>query len=116
VRRCRPDAALIEAHCHNGERAMTYVWAVDEANHAEVRFFFPKNGAPCEDPGTGSACANLGGYLLARGDALPLHWTLSQGTQINKACTLTLNIDTSRQIYVGGRVVELGRGEINLPD
>jgi PhzF family phenazine biosynthesis protein len=116
VRRCRPDAALIEAHCHNGERAMTYVWALDEANHAEVRFFFPKNGAPCEDPGTGSACANLGGYLLARGETLPLHWTLNQGAQINKACTLTLDIDAAGQIYVGGRVVELGRGEINLPD
>lgn len=116
VRRCRPDAALIEAHCHNGERAMTYVWALDAANHAEVRFFFPKNGAPCEDPGTGSACANLGGYLLARGETLPLAWTLSQGIQINKPCTLTLEIDAECQIYVGGRVIELGRGEINLPD
>jgi PhzF family phenazine biosynthesis protein len=116
VRRCRPDAALIEAHCHNGERAMTYVWARSDTHHAEVRFFFPKNGAPCEDPGTGSACANLGGYLLSRGEALPLQLTLSQGAQINKACRLTLTIDAARQIYVGGRVIELGRGEIQLPE
>jgi PhzF family phenazine biosynthesis protein len=116
VRRCSPDAALIEAHCHNGERAMTYVWARSDTHHAEVRFFFPKNGAPCEDPGTGSACANLGGYLLSRGEALPLQLTLSQGAQINKACRLTLTIDAARQIYVGGRVIELGRGEIQLPE
>ena len=30
-----------------------------------ARFFFPKHGAVIEDPGTGSACANLGGWLLA---------------------------------------------------
>ncbi len=114
VRRCRPDAALLQRHCHNGTRAMVYVWARDAADRAEVRFFFPKGGAIAEDPGTGSACANLGGYLLATGTRGPLQWTLSQGTQIRKPCVLGLRIDADSGIHVGGRVVELGRGEIAL--
>ena len=35
------------------------------------RFFFPKHGAAVEDPGTGSACANLGGWLIATSASLP---------------------------------------------
>ena len=36
-----------------------------------VRFFFSKQSSVVEDPGTGSACANLGGWLLANGAPLP---------------------------------------------
>jgi predicted PhzF superfamily epimerase YddE/YHI9 len=111
----------MEHHCHNGQRAMVYVWACDgEAagdgtQTASVRFFFPKNGSPIEDPGTGSACANLGGYLLATGARLPQRWRLRQGEHINKPCLLHLHVDDESGIHVGGRVIELGRGEIRLP-
>lgn len=115
VRRCRPDVAAMQAHCHNGRRSMAYVWARDGAGRAEVRFYFPKGGAMIEDPGTGSACANLGGYLLATGETTPLTWTLAQGAQVGRPCALTLHVDAGRRIHVGGRVVELGRGEIDLP-
>lgn len=114
VARCKPDGALLDRHCHNGTRAMAYVWARNAENEATVRFFFPKQGAPCEDPGTGSACANLGGWLLANGHADPLHWTLRQGAQIGRPCTLSLRLDADGAIHVGGRVVTLGRGEITL--
>lgn len=118
VRRCRPDTALLERYCHNGQRAMVYVWASDDAGqrqHAEVRFFFPKGGATVEDPGTGSACANLGGYLLATGVKPPFSLTLLQGTQIDKPCVLALDVTADGDIRVGGRVFELGAGEIHLP-
>ncbi len=116
VRRAQPEPRLMEQHCHNGQRSMTYVWARSGPDQAEVRFFFPKGGAILEDPGTGSACANLGGYLLATNEPLPLRWTLQQGAQVGRPCVLTLDIDSAGAIHVGGRVIELGRGDIYLPD
>ena len=120
IDRCRPDGRLMERYCHNGQRAMVYVWARDGApnanvQHASVRFFFLKDGAPVEDPGTGSACANLGGYLLSQSESLPLSWQLSQGTHIDKPCVLKLQVDADHNIYVGGRVIALGHGYISLP-
>lgn len=121
VDRCRPDGRLMERHCHNGHRAMVYVWArdsiasSDNAQDASVRFFFMKAGAPVEDPGTGSACANLGGYLLATDLQLPQRWNLRQGDHIDKPCRLYLSLDPERNINVSGRVIELGRGTITLP-
>lgn len=116
VRRAVPDNALMQVHCHNGQRAMAYLWARSGPDEAEVRFFFPKNGAIAEDPGTGSACANLGGFLLAAGEPPPLRWTLRQGAQTGRPCTLNLEVDAAGNIRVGGRVIELGRGELQLPD
>ena len=72
--------------------------------------------APCEDPGTGSACANLGGYLLATETPLPQRWQLAQGAAISKPCQLQLHVNAQREIFVSGRVVELGHGEIRLPE
>ena len=115
VDRCQPDAALLSCHCHNGVRAMAYVWAATAADRAKVRFFFPQHGGLAEDPGTGSACANLGGYLVATGHTLPVQWTLSQGAHVGRSCILHLGVDRDRTIRVAGRVVELGRGVINLP-
>ena len=93
---------------------MAYVWAQSSAATAHVRFFFPKHGGLCEDPGTGSACANLGGYLLARGQPLPLAWTIEQGSHIGRPCSLHLTIAADGTIRVGGRVIEIGRGSITL--
>jgi len=115
VQACQPDPRRLQQHCHNGQRAMAYVWARSGADAAVVRFFFPKLGGLCEDPGTGSACANLGGYLLATGAATPLRWTLSQGDQVGRPCRLTLSVGGDGAIRVGGRVVELARGTLTLP-
>jgi PhzF family phenazine biosynthesis protein len=113
VARCRPDAALLERHCRDGQRAMAYVWARDGEGRVLARFFFPKQGALCEDPGTGSACANLGGYVLATGSPGPLRWRIEQGDRIGRPCVLDLEI-ADGSIGVGGRVIEIGRGEIAL--
>lgn len=115
VLRCQPDAALMQRHCGNGQRTLAYVWARNGENEAAVRFFFSKHGSIVEDPGTGSACANLGGYLLATGQRGPLAWTLRQGAQVGRPCALKLMLDADGAIRVGGRVIEIGRGEIVLP-
>ncbi|MBK7686384.1 MAG: PhzF family phenazine biosynthesis protein [Rhodocyclaceae bacterium] len=116
---CRPNSRLIDSVCGDGQRNKIYLWAkdgapVDGVQQASVRFFFPNNGALSEDPGTGSACANLGGYFVVTQMALPQTWVLRQGSHINKPCQLRLHVDAQKAIFVGGRVIELGRGEISL--
>lgn len=115
MRRCLPDAALMRRYCKNGPRILAYVWADSGPQEAQVRFFFNKHGSVVEDPGTGSACANLGGYLLAAGRKGPLAWTLRQGDQVGRPCVLQLTLGADGTIQVGGQVVEIGRGQISLP-
>jgi PhzF family phenazine biosynthesis protein len=94
------------------DEAMAYVWARD-ADCVRVRFFFTSNGAVLEDPATGSACANLGGYLIATHAPLPIAWTLRQGDAVGRPSRLDLRVDADRAIYVTGSVIELGHGVID---
>jgi PhzF family phenazine biosynthesis protein len=113
VRRAQPSTPLLLAHGSNGPRAMAYVFARD-GERVLARFFFPKQGAVIEDPGTGSACANLGGWLLATRDRLPVTLTVDQGEAVGRRCRLGLRVDADRSIHVSGRVIEIGRGTITL--
>ena len=98
---------------HNAEgAAMAYVFALPSAQRAVARFFFPQGTSVLEDPATGSACANLGGWWLAMGRALPCDLVISQGEQISRPSSLYLNIALDRQIRVSGEVIELGRGSL----
>jgi PhzF family phenazine biosynthesis protein len=121
VRRAAPRADLLLAHGHTGQRAMAYVFAPDRAPRAAggeraavARFFFPKHGAVIEDPGTGSACANLGGWLIATGAPLPQRMTIAQGDAVGRPCRLGLEVTADRTIRVSGRVVEVARGTVTL--
>ena len=119
MQRCKPQPALLLRHGSvplpgGGARAMAYVWAPRATDAVVARFFFPKAGAMIEDPGTGSACANLGGWLVATGAPRPLSWTITQGEATGRRCRLGLSVDGDGQIFVSGRVVELGRGTIDL--
>ena len=113
VRRAPPSPAQMLVHASNGQRAMAYVFARG-GDHVVSRFFFPKHGAMIEDPGTGSACANLGGWLLATGAPLPQRLTIDQGEAVGRPCRLGLVVDAQRSIHVSGRVIEIGRGSITL--
>jgi len=113
VKRAAPRADLMTQHASNGQRSMAYVFARD-GDHVVCRFFFPKHGAVIEDPGTGSACANLGGWLLATGAPLPQRLTLDQGAAVGRPCRLGLAVGADRSIRVSGRVIELGRGVVEL--
>jgi PhzF family phenazine biosynthesis protein len=122
VRRAAPRADLLLRHGNAGRRAMAYVFAPDTADPATgereraivARFFFPKHGAAVEDPGTGSACANLGGWLIATGASLPQRIAIAQGDAVGRPCRLGLEVTAERRIRVSGRVVELARGTVSL--
>ncbi len=115
VHAARPDADLLGrlAYSPSRKEAMAYVWAPSSAGHVEARFFFVA-GAVLEDPATGSACANLGGWMLATGVPLPVKLQISQGQAVKRPSRLELTVDQEKRVFVGGDVVELGRGTITL--
>jgi len=115
VARCAPNVELLVKHCVAGKRrGLAYVWAPSQHGGVRARFFFEKQGGLAEDPGTGSACANLGGWLLAEEAPLPAALSVEQGDHLGRACRLGLRVDADRRIFVSGRVIEIGRGVITL--
>ena len=116
VRRADPDAGTMrEWPINSFGRAMFYVWAWRDPESIEVRFFFTKHASVLEDPGTGSACANLGGWMIATGATLPVDVAVHQGIAVARPCRLGLRVDATGVISVSGRVIELGHGVIRLP-
>ena len=114
VRAARPDPALLARHgrARSGGEVMAYVFAPVGPEEVEARFFFMAGGGVAEDPATGSACANLGGWILATGLPLPARRVVSQGERVRRPSRLLLEVDAARRIHVAGDVVELGRGTI----
>lgn len=114
VRRAAPGAGL-EAFSNAAGKVSVYCFSPLAEAEMQVRFFFAKNtGSVAEDPATGSACANLGGYALAVNAQLPLKRVLLQGDQVGRPSILTLEVDAARAVRVSGEVIELGRGSIDL--
>ncbi|MDQ8034727.1 phenazine biosynthesis protein PhzC/PhzF [Bordetella genomosp. 1] len=125
VLRAQPDSGRLEEwELSSLGRRTAYVFAFDDATAGAgagarravtARYFFAKaGGGVAEDPGTGSACANLGGWLIARGES-PAQVRVSQGDQVQRPCRLLLDVSADGAIRVGGRVIELGQGEVRLP-
>jgi PhzF family phenazine biosynthesis protein len=114
VRRAQPVPELLARWGFTDARdeAMAYLWATDTSPWT-VRFFFTSNGAILEDPATGSACANLGGWHLAQQRA-PFEATLHQGEAVGRPSRLHLRVDDERRIYVSGAVIELGHGTVDV--
>ena len=110
VRRCRPEAACMAS----GDLARLYVWAHAGGRDVLARFFMLKHGALGEDFGTGSAAANLGGWFVSQKVALPVSSVIHQGEPIGRPARLRLDVDRDGRIFVGGRVVELARGNLTL--
>lgn len=131
VRRAKPDAArLDEWEASKAGRRVAYVFAFDTPpgdaagsapvgnglQHVLARYFFVKpGGGVVEDPGTGSACANLGGWCIATGRPMPVHIRVAQGEQAGRPCILGLQVTADGRISVSGQVLELGSGAITLP-
>jgi len=115
VSRCQPVASLLKRYGRvNDDRYLAYVFAETGGSDIRARFFFPKGTAIAEDPATGSACANLGGWFLAQGVALPLSRVIRQGDEVGRPSRLVLRVDGERRIFVSGEVIELGHGVIAL--
>ena len=114
VRQVRPSAEHF-AQVRSAEgHSMAYVFAPVGPQRLLGRFFFPQDTAVIEDPATGSATANLGGWMIAMGRTLPTSVEISQGEYVERPSTLQLTVDAQQQIFVGGDVIELGRGTITL--
>lgn len=86
-----------------------YLWCADD-DKIFARMFFEQNGVMVEDGGTGSACANLGAYFISQ-NHYPTTKQIYQGDEMGRANRLALSVDDKQNIYVGGDVIEVGRGE-----
>lgn len=115
VRRANPKAELLKSITSVAGRSMAYVFAPNGTGKLMSRFFFMKHDGIVEDPGTGSATANLGGWFVGRNVARPLEYSIEQGEAVNRACHLGLRVDDAGHIFVSGRVIEIGRGNVTLP-
>ena len=112
----RPNAELLAKHGFSDKRgaSMAYIWAETGAGEILARFFFVSGGGVVEDPATGSACANLGGWMIATGKTRPVRYSIWQGDAVDRPSLLQLHVDEDRHIFVTGLVEELGRGTISL--
>jgi trans-2,3-dihydro-3-hydroxyanthranilate isomerase len=113
VRRAKPVAVKLATITSEDDLGMAYVFAFTGEGNALSRFFFPQNGAFLEDPATGSATANFGGWCIAMQRPQPVKLEISQGAAVKRPSTLYLDVDAD-QILVGGDVIEIGRGTITL--
>ena len=114
VHKVRPSAELFEKLKSVDGAGQAYVFASVGPKKILSRFFFPDNGAILEDPATGSACANLGGWFVAMGRRPPLDFEVSQGEFIGRPSTLQLEVNSDNEVFVGGDVIEIGSGIVNL--
>jgi len=114
VRLVRPKLELFEKLKSVDGASQAYVFASMGGKRILSRFFFPDNGAILEDPATGSACANLGAWFVAMGRRPPLDFEVSQGEFIGRPSTLQLEVNTDNEVFVGGEVIEIGSGIVNI--
>ena len=114
VRRVSPQPAAFAGIRSEDGIGMAYVFAQRGAEQMLARFFFPQGGAMLEDPATGSATANFGGWCVAMHRPLPLRVQISQGEFVARPSSLYLDIDAERRIRVAGDVIELGGGTVRL--
>jgi PhzF family phenazine biosynthesis protein len=123
VRQATPSAAGLDnwPRSRSGRRN-AYVFAfsgdrLEDREQVMARFFIVAPGSGLyEDPGTGSACANLGGWLLHTGHRLPARILVEQGVEMQRPCRLLLDVGADGKVRVGGRVAEVATGTAMLPD
>jgi trans-2,3-dihydro-3-hydroxyanthranilate isomerase len=113
VRSVRADTTGFADVVSEDGQSTAYVFAeLGRPDRLLSRFFFPLGSAILEDPATGSATANLGGWMIATGRRLPCHVEISQGEYADRPSTLLLDVDSDRRIFVSGDVVEIAQGTL----
>jgi PhzF family phenazine biosynthesis protein len=116
VRRAAGDAALMRRYAGMGTRGgetLVYLWAPTGPDTVEARALFTQGTAVVEDPATGSACSNLGAWLVAQGRT-GVSWRVHQGAQVGRPSTLDLTVSDDGVVQVGGLVREVGAGAVHL--
>lgn len=122
VAAARPNAAAMEEFFGEAFHRAVYVFSVetDAASDVRGRMFFLVNGAPLEDPATGSAAGPLGGYLVKYGVCPPGKIRLQQGYEMGRPSDIELTIAETEHVIsgveVGGGVVKVAEGTMFLND
>jgi trans-2,3-dihydro-3-hydroxyanthranilate isomerase len=119
LRAAIPDTARMRGFGPPGGETMLYLWAPTEgkqtaADEIEARMFAVFGQSVIEDPATGSACANLGGWYAVNGEK-GLNRTIHQGSAVGRPSLLHLTVEETGRIKVSGAVRELGRGNVSWP-
>lgn len=114
VRRVSPQPEALRKIASEDGMSMAYVFAMSGVRTVLARFFFPQGAAVLEDPATGSATANFGGWCLAMQMQLPVELEISQGEFVCRPSSLYLRVNADRSICVGGDVIELGKGTVTI--
>lgn len=110
VRAASADPGLLAQFATRpGGESLVYLWAATGPETIEARLFFTQNHAAIEDPATGSACANLGGWFLSNGER-GIRRRIHQGSAIHRPSVLDLVVSDEGTIFVTGTVREIGRG------
>ncbi|WP_028454944.1 PhzF family phenazine biosynthesis protein [Chitinilyticum litopenaei] len=113
--RLKPDLPRFAELSRNRQgHNQAFCWAPAEPAWL-ARFLWVQQGQLAEDFGTGSACANLGGWLLQAGQSLPFATNIIQGHLTDRQALIGLAIDAGQRIQVSGQVRQVGSGELLLP-
>ena len=119
VQRAKPGAAFAEHWPANAlGRRNVFLFALEKRSDgfdtARARYFFKSANGVGEDPGTGSACINLGAWLYMQVMPIARRVEIVQGVEIGRPCRIALELSAQGEIRIGGRVIELGGGYIEL--
>lgn len=110
-----PDPALLARHCRNRNgNPKCYVFAQTPEGFVARYFWMSDEFSLHEDPGTGSAAANLGGWWQITHPGEPLSARIDQARHSDRPSVLQLDVAEGK-IHVGGRVVAIGAGQLQLP-
>ncbi|MGE3076584.1 MAG: PhzF family phenazine biosynthesis protein [Dehalococcoidia bacterium] len=120
VAAARPNVSAMEAYFGEAFHRAVYVFSAepDAVSDVRGRMFFLVNGAPLEDPATGSAAGPLGGYLVNQGvmPAGPIR--LQQGYEMGRPSDIEVTVSGSAEaitgVQVGGGVVKVAEGTLFL--
>jgi PhzF family phenazine biosynthesis protein len=119
LERACPNTAFAESWPGNGiGRKSVFLFAAfkqpDGSSAIRARYFFKSPAGIGEDPGTGSACINLGAWFFMKVVPMAQQLEVTQGVEMGRPCLIQLDISAHGAIRIGGRVVELGGGHIDL--
>lgn len=120
VAAARPNAAAMDTYFAGSFHQAVYVFSAEADARSDVRgrMFFMVNGAPLEDPATGSAAGPLGGYLVNQGVRPQGRTRLQQGYEMGRPSDIEVTIvgapGALTSVHVGGGVVKVAEGTLFL--
>ena len=122
VSRARIRAEPWEAILKSSWASEVFVFAKDPdggPNHYHARCFVPGLNVP-EDPATGSANADLAGYLASKSNVQDgtLRWTVDQGVEMGRPSRIEIEADKVggeiTAVRVGGSAVRVSEGVMRI--